>query len=179
MGACASLLEKTCVSEHDKPYEGLNKTQKDLLDAATYDNTQEFGLKNVRGWCKVVKVYDGDTVHIVMIIDGTPKRIKCRLSSIDAAEMDGETEEERKFAINGKDMMESLTKDRLVWAMIKGIDKYGGRYVTTLYPDQKENKDTSFNQIMLNEGLAYKYDGKTKKKQFSEWHKDGDKSNKI
>lgn len=170
MGICSSVVEKSCTSNVDNQHQDLSKIHKELLESATFDNTPEFGLKNVRGWCKVVKVYDGDTLHIIMMIDGVPKRIKCRLSLIDAAEMTGETEEERAFAVKGKDMMESLVRDKLVWALIKGTDKYGGRYVTILYPDQTEKVETSFNQIMLNEGLAYKYDGRTKKKQFAEWH---------
>ena len=151
-------------------YDGLSIKDHDALLGATYNNTPAFGLKNFRGWCKGVRVYDGDTVHVAAIIDGSIKRIKCRLSNIDAAEMKTKNIAELAHAKIGKKRMEELILNKIVWIHIKGNDKYGGRYVATFYPDQKEDTNKSFNQTMLIEGLAYEYNGK-KKKKFTDWHK--------
>jgi endonuclease YncB( thermonuclease family) len=45
-------------------------------------------------------------------------------------------------------------------------DKYG-RYLTKIYTDSTEAQSVS--DILIAEGLAYAYDGKTKKK-FEEWY---------
>ena len=166
---------------------GLCFSSNSSLQNATYENTSEYTLKGVSGWCKVVKVYDGDTIHIAIDLsknkgcisndeDNGIKRIKCRLNGIDAPEMKGETKEERDLAILSKNRLDELTKEKLVWVVITGIDLYG-RYLANIYTKKQEvdlislktlKLSGTINQKMLDEKLAYEYSGKTKKK-FKDW----------
>lgn len=167
-----------CLSIGKKQNPEINKM--DILKDATYDSTQEFSLKGINGLCKVVKIYDGDTIHVAMYINEEMKRIKCRLNGIDAPEIKGDTEEERILAKKSKNRLDDLTKNKFIWIIVTGVDKYG-RYLATFYENKPANYDIyvenlkktdlneSINQILLDEKLAYEYTGKTKKK-FNEWH---------
>jgi endonuclease YncB( thermonuclease family) len=136
-----------------------DQTTYDLLNA-TYQNTQEFTLKGMKCWAKCVKVYDGDTIHLALNIDGNIRRIKCRLAEIDTAEIRSNEKSEKDFAEKAKNrMIELINQNKLIWIHINGIDKYG-RNLVTIYMDIDESK--SINQLMIDEGLAYKYDGGTK-----------------
>ncbi|VBB17594.1 hypothetical protein YASMINEVIRUS_57 [Yasminevirus sp. GU-2018] len=179
MGNCVGISKENSavttsvsVREH-QPELSLTASQMTLLKLANFENTPEYGLKNFRGWGKVVDVYDGDTVHVAMIIDGMKKRIKCRLAEIDTAELNSEDSLEVEHAKKARDRMQELTSNggNLVWVHVIGQDKYGGRYVTKLYPNKFETDSMSFSRTMLDENLAYYYDGKTKKKPFREWYK--------
>jgi endonuclease YncB( thermonuclease family) len=168
MGSCVS----SCITT-EVEYPGIDDTTVRRLQTCTYENTPEYDLKNVRGWCKVVDVYDGDTVHIAMMIGNEIKRIKCRLDGIDAAEIKSIDPLEKAHAERSRDELKGLLMDgdKLVWVHIIKPDKFGGRYDAGFYRSEQENSTTYINGLMVDKGYAYEYTGKTKKKEFKRWYK--------
>lgn len=142
------------------------------LRDSTYESLPPYSLDGLKGWCKVVRVYDGDTLHVGFRINGSLYRIKCRLQGIDTAELKSYDDLEIRVARLTKRYVESITTDKLMWLVIHENDKYGGRYVASIYSDQTENPNTSISNLLLKAGLAYRYDGKTKKVQFNNWYQE-------
>jgi endonuclease YncB( thermonuclease family) len=157
-----------CVSSE---YPTLSKNDYTILSNSTYENTPEYKLKNIQTYAKVVKIYDGDTVHLAIIVNGEKRRICCRLAHIDTAEMKSKNLEEKLFAVAAKNRLIDLVNNKLVYVNIIDTGKFG-RYLGEIYKSkedyEKENK--SFNQILLDEGFAYLYEG-GKKMEFNEWRK--------
>ena len=121
--------------------------------------------------CRVVSVYDGDTVTVLVEHNGKPCTTKCRLSGIDCAELKRHDEEERKVAQEGKAFMEDLIGKEL-WMDAVGWGKYGGRTVGTLYRSWRRYNlgwEFSVNNELIAQGLAYRYNGR-KKTPFREWY---------
>jgi endonuclease YncB( thermonuclease family) len=144
---------------------------KNALIAATYDTTPNLNLNGYKGLCKVVKVYDGDTVHVAIEVFGNIYRIKCRLSGIDTAELVTDDPLEEKIAEKAKKVVDDFTSNRLLWLVVHCNDKYGGRYVSSIYPDVTETEASSISHILLNQGLAYPYKG-GEKTPFRQWFKE-------
>ena len=68
------------------------------MDWSKIDNTVEaFTLEGVKIPGKVVKVYDGDTVHIVFPVFGKMYKWNCRISRIDTPELRTKNEKEKKY----------------------------------------------------------------------------------
>jgi len=135
------------------------------------EDVTEYDLKNISGWCKVIDVYDGDTFKIIMPIDNIMKIINIRMYGIDTPELKSKNDDERKMALLAKDELAKMINDKILWINIMKHDKYGGRYVGMIFDDKnKVDFDQSINKIMITKGLAYFYDGKTKKKSFKDWN---------
>lgn len=128
-------------------------------------------LDGITCQCKVVDVYDADTVTVVLPLDEKLYMVKCRLLGIDSAEKRTKNKEEKKIALEATTWLSNLIKDKEVWIQCGDWGKYGGRMLGTLYMS-KEDLDSgkSINDEIVNIGYAYKYNGK-KKKKFEEWFK--------
>ncbi len=135
------------------------------LKEATYKNTEPFDFK-LSTWCKVVKIYDGDTVHVAFHFMDNIYRFIIRLAGIDTAEKRSKNPLEVKYAELGLNRLKELINDELVYLVVDGTGKYG-RLLGYLY----ENEDCSkcYNNILIDEHLAYKYLG-GHKKEFEEWY---------
>jgi len=121
-----------------------------------------FSYKGEIDICKVSKVYDGDTIHIVRIIKKKPYRFKCRLLGIDTAELRSSNEKEKEFAIKTRDFLANLIYNEYVFVEFDDFDKYG-RLLCNVYIDHKHLRNKlSINQMLINEGYAKAYDGGTK-----------------
>lgn len=118
--------------------------------------------------CKVVKVYDGDTVHIVFRYHGRLVRRAVRISGIDSPEIKGSSEAEKVAAIASRDYLRALILNRICVFECHGLDKYG-RMLGDLYlkPHRRHIFDlkerVNVRQRMLETGHAVSYDGGTKK----------------
>jgi endonuclease YncB( thermonuclease family) len=143
----------------------LNDTIQKQLESRTYENTEEFNLDGYYCWTKVLKVYDGDTLHLAVFVGDDCKRFRCRLAGIDTAEIKSANPLEKEYAIKARERLLQLCGNLLVWTVFHKMDKYG-RPLVTLYKNECDN--TSFNQILLNENLGYEYDGK-KRIAFENW----------
>lgn len=152
------------ISISDLSEKQINKNN--LLNA---DRTvPEYAIKDYKTWAKVVYVYDGDTCHIVINYRDELVKLKCRIYGMDTPEMRGGSKIESLYAKRAKDKLITLTENRLLWVNVLNNDDKYGRYLTKLYLDREEKLDIS--KIMIENGLAYKYDG-GKKLKFEEWYK--------
>lgn len=133
-----------------------------------------FTLEGTKCRCKVVDVYDADTVTIVLPWNKELYKVKCRLLGIDSAERRTKNLKEKKYSYEAKEWLENLIKDKVIWIDCDDWGKYGGRMLGTLYLTEEDYKNgKSINDMIIEKGYAYKYDGK-KKKKFEDWYKKKD-----
>ena len=141
-------------------------------------NTPFYSLngKTLNG--KIVYVYDGDTLHIVFNIDNKFCKFNCRLINIDSPEIRTTNKKEHESAIKSRNYLlkkvtnislinENLSKNdiknicsesrKLITVKCFEFDKYG-RLLVELF-----DNNLSINNDMINQKLAVKYDGGTKK----------------
>lgn len=120
----------------------LNELQNTSLD------TPKFTIDGQTFISKCVKVYDGDTIHVVFEFYGKFTRFVCRLKGINTAEMN--TDEGKK----ARDILANKILNKLIYVQCSGFGKYG-RLLGTIY-EYDENKsaenlefDQSINNFML------------------------------
>lgn len=130
----------------------------------------------------ITKIYDGDTLTIATECVGKPCKISCRISGIDTPEITGKSPLEATTAKLIRDLMADLCLGKFALVSNCSMDKYGrllanirvleqvaqckdngngvGDLRHFLYFDQKE---TDIAKFLITNGLAYEYDGGTKK----------------
>ncbi len=146
---------------------------------ATEKNVPLFSFNDHMSAAKIVKVLDGDTVHIVCYDrHGDITKMNIRLSGIDTPEI----KTTPFIACKARNYLISIATDvvvsiddyrsskelqtlvdenkRIVYVKILGDDKYGGRYLAQLYQDS--NMKISINEMMVSSGYARSYDGGAK-----------------
>jgi len=136
------------------------------------EDVEWLSLNGIICQCKVIDVYDGDTVTLIIPYYDTYKMIKCRLLNIDTAEKRTKNKEEKKFALDTTEYMKTLILDKIIWVRCSNFDKYG-RTLGSLYLSKDDfDNDKSLNMRLIKEGYAYLYNKKTglKKKDFNEWY---------
>lgn len=116
--------------------------------------------------CKVVKVYDGDTITIASkLYPGSPiYRFSVRLRGIDTPEIRTNNENEKLHALAAKRFVESKTLNKIVMLKDVKTEKYG-RLLANVYLEDGE----CLNNLLIKSGFAVDYDG-GKKTTPSEWH---------
>jgi len=132
------------------------------------NDTPIFSLDGSFLQCKVVNVYDGDSCKVVFPFAEKMYRWNVRLTGYDTPEMrppknQENREEEKQAAYKARDFLTSkiMNPNQLVYIKCGEFDKYG-RLLGTLYLEKEDEK--SINQLMIDEGHGYEYDGGTKKK---------------
>ena len=154
------------------------------MDHCTYDNTKEFSLKDKVIIAKVVDIYDGDTITVVINLFDNFWRFNIRLSAIDTCEMKSKNEKAKLLAykardrlfhlicacdttvadLNRKSLRILLNKSNYYVKLKCGdFDKYG-RLLAFVFPVNCKDIDerNSFNKQLVREKLAYTYMGDTK-----------------
>lgn len=146
-----------------------------------YENTPSFSLENNIYVAKVVDIYDGDTVTCAINIFGKYYKFNVRLSGIDTCEMQSKNREKALEArmrlfdlVTGnkgvvfdrnlprKNLRDKLKQSKcLVWIRCGPFDKYG-RLLGWLYDYEDLEMENSFNNVLVNEKLAYPYFGDKK-----------------
>jgi len=106
-----------------------------LEELSSEDSKLFFSFDGFETKCKIIDVYDGDTVTGVLYIDENstkPICYKIRLYGINAPEMrpsrsieDGERKQIIADATNSRDFLTSLVKDKIVDIECFGMGKYG------------------------------------------------------
>lgn len=113
-------------------------------------------------------VYDGDTLSIIFVYNGTPVKYRCRALGYDSPEMKPllskpNREAEKTLAYAAKErFIELLTQhpENNIFIKCHEFDKYGRLLVEIWnYTDEE-----SINNIMINEGYGKPYSGGTKEK---------------
>ena len=138
-------------------------------------NVPEFTLNGLSCWGKIVYVYDGDTVHIVINFNNNLTKFNCRLSGIDTKEMKSTNLNDKELAIKARNfllskitddnlnnLMKNNIKDlcskskKLVWVNCLEFDKYG-RLLVEIKDEPTSEK--TYNQELIDLGLAVPYFG--------------------
>lgn len=139
----------------------------------TYSNTQAFSLQNLECYCRVVKIYDGDTITVIIPVFNSFYKFSVRLKNIDTCEMKSKKQTNKTIANDArKRLFELVTTQNLddsdkflsdnvnlVYIKCEDFDKYG-RLLGDIYKNKDDDK--SFSEILIEEKLAYSYDGKKK-----------------
>lgn len=133
------------------------------LEDCDPDSIPFFSFENIITECKIVSFYDGDTCTIIIKQFGKFIKLKCRLMGIDTPEIRSNYLPEKIMANKVKDYV-SKYKSKILKVKIYHDDKYG-RQLIELF-----DNDICINQQLVENNMAYSYDGKTKKS-FLEWFK--------
>ena len=115
----------------------------------------------------VLKVVDGDTIDVEIDLGfDLTKKERVRLGGIDTPESRTRDLEEKKLCLQAKDYLKSLimNADKLIVRTEK--DGKFGRMIGYLYMNPEAT--VSLNQMLIDEGFAWMYDGGTKKKDLQE-----------
>ena len=163
----------------------LNKKDELLnFDSYTFDETNDFSLKDQFLSARVVDIYDGDTITCVIPIFTNFYKFHIRLYDIDTCEMKSKEEENKKLAYKARNRMVEMITNKIVFNkdkrkeirsllnqhtyMVKikcgDFDKYG-RLLAWIFPynsDLNIKVEDSFNHLLVKEKLAYFYKGDTK-----------------
>ncbi len=151
------------------------------INECDFENTPVFSLDNETHMAKVIDIYDGDTVTCAIFIFGKYYKFNVRLAGIDTSELHSKNHQRalqarmRLFELvtGNKSVAMDLNLPRkvlrekmkqyncCVWLKCGVFDKYG-RLLGTLYHLEDREMKTSFNDIMVNEKLAYPYYGDKK-----------------
>jgi len=162
----------------------MNQPYLQKLRTIKNNDVPEFSLKNKEFTCKVVDIYDGDTCKIIFYDVASKSFVKynCRLIGIDTPEIKPlKSKDNRELEItkakqcrnklislccnhenineeNYKDIL--LNNENLVKIICHDFDKYG-RLLVEIFSITEDNneKNISFNNLLINEGLAKAYDG--------------------
>lgn len=144
-----------------------------------YSNTPYFTLNNTCTYARLVDIHDGDTITVIIFIFNNPFKFHLRLAGIDTCEINNKHSELRLKAMqarnrvlqlatnntistytNKKDIIQELDNQvYLLWIECLDFDKFG-RVLANVYTSQ--DKKTCLSTTLLNEHLAYPYQGKTK-----------------
>lgn len=138
----------------------------------TYDNTPTFTLKGKNYDCKVLDIYDGDTITVAYYLEGFDYvKSNIRLMGIDTPEMKGE---QRNMGIKARNHLIKLltninidkeytrkeirqlinnSNENIINVLFLDFDKYG-RPLATLYKN-----GNNINESLVKDGYAKKYDG--------------------
>ena len=161
--SCFVLNKRQASSDVITYTEIANKQFDEYLNNIEYKDTTAFIPPIVAG--KVIKVYDGDTITVASKIPGTALpiyRFRVRLAGIDSAEIKGNTEEEKRAAIEARDALHKLIFGKMIVLRNVGTEKYG-RILADIYIE-----NLHINQWMLDNNYAVPYDG-GKKVRPPEW----------
>lgn len=137
------------------------KTPKKQLGDCTKENTPWLSLAEQKIQCKIIKVYDGDTVTIIAPFENNFYKVKCRLNGIDTPEIRTKNLKEKEAGKKAAEWLRNLINNKIVWIDCGKWDKYG-RLLVDIYLD--ENDVDSVNNMLVANGMAHKYDGKKKDK---------------
>jgi endonuclease YncB( thermonuclease family) len=139
-------------------------------------STPELSINGLKCYGRLIDIYDGDTIKVILPTFDSYYKFTIRLNGIDTCEIKSKDKVLQDNAIKARDrVFELLTNNKidtkngiknilesevyLVWVECVNKDKYG-RILANIYKDNNITK--SISDILLEEKLAYKYEGKKK-----------------
>jgi micrococcal nuclease len=122
------------------------------------EKTPSFTLAGYKTEAKVVKVYDGDTVHVVFSYFNTYYKWIGRIAHVDTPELKTKNEEEKKKGYEVRDKLRELILGKIVQLHCHEFDKYGRLLIDI------EIDGIKVDEWLLSNGYAKKYEGGTKEK---------------
>ena len=123
------------------------------LNVIEYDDTIPFVPEFSK--CKVIKVYDGDTITVAAYLKGQKQcyRFSVRLRGIDSTEIKKHNDEEKLAAIKSRDSLSGKILNEIIYLENIGTEKYGRLLADVMF------KGENMNKWMLDNKLAVPYDG--------------------
>jgi endonuclease YncB( thermonuclease family) len=121
-----------------------------------------FTMNGKEKWCKVINVYDGDTVDIIFYNTDELMHYKLRLYGIDTPELKplksiSNRDEIIAKAQSAKKYLETLIQNKIVYVRFCNEEKYG-RLMGSIYLSKKSS-EISVNQMLVDAGHAKEYFG--------------------
>ena len=122
---------------------------------------------------EINKVLDGDTIDVTIDLGfDLYKKERVRIAGVDTPEKRTRDLEEKALGIDATNWLKKKLEDTINGdgelsirtELVGGVGKYG-RLLGWLYIDDSE---VSLNELMIDEGYAWEYDGGTKQKDFDE-----------
>lgn len=147
------------------------------LDFTPYDyTTPEFSLAGLNTSGRVVSIYDGDTMSIVLPCFNSFYKFTIRLDGIDTCEIKSKNTLNKNMAIKARNKVFELVSGSnydneiniknflknnicIVDVMCKHFDKYGRLLANVITPFTNGN---SISDVLIQQNLAYMYDGSKK-----------------
>ena len=139
-------------------------------------------LENKIIYGRVMSIYDGDTITVLVKIDNNYCKWSVRLYQLDTCEMKTKDEKLKDTAIKAKLLLYKLItnieedlddskkmnhflENNIVIVKLKtfGLDKYGRILASVYKKDDDIEKHKSFSEIIIENKLGYNYDGGNKK----------------
>lgn len=123
--------------------------------------TEDVPMFSLNGYvteAKVVKVYDGDTVHVVFKYFEKYYKWIGRIAHVDTPELRTKNLEEKKKGYEVRDKLRELICGKVVQLHCHEFDKYG-RLLIDIQID-----DIKVDEWLITNGYAKKYEGGTKEK---------------
>lgn len=144
---------------------------KNNKDLENFDKISFFSLEGKIFKCRVVDVYDGDTLTVIFKYKKEWNKWKIRMLGYDTPEIrqprDNPLREEKKFrAVIAKEYLIDLLnqKGKKLYIKCGKFDKYGRLLGELFYSKSDITRGKSINKTMINSQYAVPYDGKCKKK---------------
>lgn len=132
-----------------------------LLSKTNLD-TPKFSLKGKKCYCKVVKVYDGDTITVNLLLHNKFSQFNIRMFGYDSPELRTKNLVEKEKGFEAQFFLEELLKNKIVFIVCDDFDKYG-RLLGNVYVSKKDYKlGKSVNDLMISSGHGVPYFGGTK-----------------
>ena len=122
---------------------------------------------------EINRVLDGDTIDVTIDLGfDLYKKERVRIAGVDTPEKRTRDLEEKALGIDATNWLKKKLEDTINGdgelsirtELVGGVGKYG-RLLGWLYIDDSE---VSLNELMIDEGYAWEYDGGTKQKDFEE-----------
>ena len=109
---------------------------------------------------EIAKVVDGDTVDLVLDLGfSLSKKERCRVAGIDTPESRTRDKKEKVYGLEAKAYLQGLLENaQNLYVRTEKDGKYG-RMLGWLYC---EDYEISLNEVMVEHGYAWRYDGGTK-----------------
>lgn len=143
---------------------------KKRLLKANLKNTPKFNFANQTHYCKVIKVYDGDTITVAIEIHKKMYKYSLRMLGYDSPEMKPpkiqiDRDKEIIAATEAKKALVGKIYNKIIKVHLEDFDKYG-RLLGTVYLKKGRLCHKSFeniNEYMIKNNYGYPYQGGTKK----------------
>lgn len=140
--------------------------EKNILDNLDYKSLQLPDYPTMKGkkkWCRVIDVFDGDTITILYFSDEyILRKERFRLYGIDTPELKPlKTAENRQQLIQkakeARDFLSSLILNKTIYIVFNQEEKYGRRMGNIYLTNNTQEK--SVNDMLIENGHAKKYYG--------------------
>jgi len=133
-------------------FEGFENPLEIQLQNSTYDNTVPFMPNFTRA--KVVRVYDGDTVHVAAIVNGGVHRFMIRAYGYDSPEKRTKNSKEKEAGLAAMNVMIKRVEGKIIQIKILPIKEKFGRLLAILSDEQGD-----INEWMIKNGYGKPYFG--------------------